>query len=470
MITLTIAEIADAVSGRFDASGSDLTESSDVSGFVETDSREITAGGIFVAKRGDVTDGHRFVGAAHANGAALALVEHTVDVPIAQIVVDDAVTALGALASAVIARVKREGELTVIGITGSNGKTTTKNLLGAILSPEAETVLPRNSFNNSVGAPTTMLRVTESTRYLISEMGASGIGHIARLAQMAAPDIGIELKVGMAHAGGFGGIDATATAKTELVEALPESGVAILNRDDPRVAAMAESTRARIVWFGEHPDADVRADNIAVSREGTSFTVTTPTGATREVAFRVLGEHHVWNALAALAAALELGIDLDTAVERLETVTRAERWRMEVMGGRDEVTIINDAYNASPDSVAAALKTLVLVTPREKRTVAVLGAMSELGEFTGEEHDRIGLTVVRLGIDQLVVVGPEARRLHISAINEGSWAGESVYMETADEAFDYLSREIHSGDTVLVKSSNSVGLRFLGDRLGELFS
>ncbi|MCW4459401.1 UDP-N-acetylmuramoyl-tripeptide--D-alanyl-D-alanine ligase [Microbacterium sp. MPKO10] len=470
MITLTFGEVATAVSGRFDPAGTDATDLTTISGNVETDSREIVDGGIFVAKPGDVTDGHRFVDAAVHNGAALAIVEHNVDVEVPQIVVHDAVEALAALAAEVVGRVKAMGNLTVVGITGSNGKTTTKNLLGAILSPDAETVMPRKSFNNTVGAPTTMLRVTESTRYLISEMGASGPGHIAHLAALAKPDIGIELKVGMAHAGGFGGIEQTAAAKTELVAALPSDGVAILNRDDPRVVAMATKTSAHVVWFGEHKDADVRADDIVVTASGTTFTVSTPDGDSIPVAFKVLGEHHVWNALAALACAREVGIPLATAVRRLESVTRAERWRMEVMGGRDGITIINDAYNASPDSMAAALKTLALVTPSEHRTVAVLGAMSELGEFAGDEHDRIGLMAVRLGIDQLVVVGPEARRLHISAINEGSWAGESAFMPTAEEAYEYLAAELRAGDTVLVKSSNSVGLRFLGDRLGELFS
>jgi UDP-N-acetylmuramoyl-tripeptide--D-alanyl-D-alanine ligase len=188
------------------------------------------------------------------------------------------------------------------------------------------------------------------------------------------------------------------------------------------------------------------------------------------VRFRVLGEHHVSNALAAAAVATELGVPIDDIVTGLETVTRAERWRMEVLGGRDDVTIINDAYNASPDSMAAALKTLAVVTPPEGRRVAVLGTMAELGEFAGDEHDRIGLLAVRLRVDRLVVVGTDARRLHISAINEGSWDGESVFVETADEAYAYLADELRSGDTVLVKSSNSAGLRHLGDRLGELFS
>jgi UDP-N-acetylmuramoyl-tripeptide--D-alanyl-D-alanine ligase len=188
------------------------------------------------------------------------------------------------------------------------------------------------------------------------------------------------------------------------------------------------------------------------------------------VQFRVLGEHHVMNALAAAAAAHTLDVGIDDIVEALQTVQRAERWRMEVMGGARGVTIVNDAYNASPDSMSAALKTLAQIAEPGGRTVAVLGEMSELGEFAGEEHDRIGLLAVRLGIDQLIVVGPAARRMHISTINEGSWDGESLYFDTPDAAFEHLETTLEAGDTVLVKSSNSAGLRFLGDRLGELFS
>jgi UDP-N-acetylmuramoyl-tripeptide--D-alanyl-D-alanine ligase len=188
------------------------------------------------------------------------------------------------------------------------------------------------------------------------------------------------------------------------------------------------------------------------------------------VHFGVLGEHHVMNALAAIAASVELDVPLAEIVEALESVTLAERWRMQVMGGRDGITVINDAYNASPDSMAAALKTLAQVRAPGTRTIAVLGEMSELGEFSGEEHDRIGLLAVRLGISQLVVVGQGARRLHISAINEGSWHGESAFVETADEAFDRVVATARPGDTVLVKSSNAAGLRLLGDRLGEWFA
>ncbi|MET1052903.1 MAG: UDP-N-acetylmuramoyl-tripeptide--D-alanyl-D-alanine ligase [Mycetocola sp.] len=470
MIRLTLSEITDRLSGTLFPSGTDADEATVVDGAVETDSREIVPGGVFVAKRGDDTDGHLFVRGAIDRGAALAIVEHPVDERIAQIVVADAVTALGELARFVVERVRASGDLTVIGITGSNGKTTTKNMLESILSREGETVAPIRSFNTAVGAPTTMLRTTESTRFLIVEMGASGIGDIARLVTMARPDIGVVLKVGLAHAGGFGGIESTTIAKTEMVADLDATGVAILNSDDLRVASMADKTRARVLRFGQEPGADVRATDVTGSRTGTAFTAHVPGEDAVPIRLKVLGEHHVMNALAAIAVAHTLGIPLQRAATALETLTRAERWRMEVLGGRDDVTIINDAYNASPDSMSAAIKTLAQIAEPGTRTIAVLGAMSELGEYSGDEHDRIGLQLVRLNISRLVVVGQEARRMHISAINEGSWDGESVYFGDMDAAYDYLASELTSGDTVLVKSSNSAKLRFLGDRLGELYS
>lgn len=468
MIDLTLSEIAAATNGRLIPAHA--SPDSIVSGVSDTDSRLITPGDIFVAKPGEETDGHLFVDAAIANGAALLIVERELPVAVPQIVVADSVTALGDLATEVITRVRALGRLRIVGITGSNGKTTTKNLLAAVLEQLGETISPKASFNNEVGAPITMLKVTTESRFLVAEMGASGIGEIARLIRMAKPDIGVVLKVGLAHAGEFGGIEATVTAKTEMVSELLPSDVAILNLDDARVAGMADATSARVLWFGLDERAAVRATDISATASGTAFRLHLPDGSSAQVRFRVLGEHHVMNALAAAAAAFELGATIEQIVRALESVSRAERWRMELLGGRDDVSIINDAYNASPDSMSAAIRTLAQIGAERRRTIAVLGAMSELGDWAGEEHDRIGLQAVRLGIGRLVVVGPEARRMHITAINEGSWDGESVYFPTADEAFEYLSTEIAPGDTVLVKSSNSAGLRFLGDRLGELYA
>lgn len=479
MIAMTLAEIAAATRGTLLLEGTHVSPDAVVSGLSTTDSREVEPGSIFFAKPGEVTDGHLFAPQAVEAGAALVVVDHPLELPVPQLLVEDTVVALGDLATEVIARVRALGLLKIVGITGSNGKTTTKNLLRAVLEQVGPTIAPRASFNNEVGAPVTMLQVTEETRFLVAEMGASGIGEIARLVRMARPDVGVVLKVGLAHAGEFGGIEKTLQAKTEMVTDLLESDVAVLNIDDPRVATMADKTVARVLWFGLDERADVRATDVVSDRRGTSFTLHLPPregvegpsaeAQSRPVRFQVLGEHHVWNALAAAASAYVLDVDIDTIVAALQTVKTAERWRMEVLGS-SEVTVINDAYNASPDSMAAALKTLAQIAEPEGRTVAVLGEMSELGEFSGEEHDRIGLLAVRLGIDQLVVVGPSARRMHITAINEGSWDGESLYFDTQDAAFDHLSGALRPGDTVLVKSSNSAGLRFLGDRLGETFS
>ena len=470
MIALTLAEIASAVGGTLRLDGTTHAPDTIIDGTVTTDSREVGPGDVFFAKRGEFDDGHRFAPAAAAQGAALLVVEHALDLEVPQIVVADTVDALGALATEVVARVRALGRLRIVGVTGSNGKTTTKNLLRAVLERVGPTVAARASFNNEVGAPITMLELTHDTRFLVAEMGASGVGEIARLVRLARPDIGIVLKVGLAHAGEFGGIEQTVRAKSEMVTDLLETDVAVLNADDSRVVPMAQLTAARVLWFGLGESADVRAHDIGVHSRGTEFTVTVPGGESARVRFGVLGEHHVMNALAAIAASVELGVPLTSVVEALEHVTLAERWRMQVMGGRDDVTIINDAYNASPDSMSAALKTLAQVKRPGSRTIAVLGEMSELGEFSGEEHDRIGLLAVRLGISQLVIVGQGARRLHITAVNEGSWDGESAFVESADEAFDLVVSSVRPGDTVLVKSSNSAGLRHLGDRLGEWFS
>ncbi|MER7797677.1 UDP-N-acetylmuramoyl-tripeptide--D-alanyl-D-alanine ligase [Microbacterium sp. NPDC096154] len=470
MIALSLSEIADVVGGELRLHGADTPETV-VSGAVDTDSRNMTPGAIFVAKPGEATDGHLFVGKAVEAGAVLALVERAVDEPVTQIVVPDVLLAIADLAREVVARVRAGGELQIVGITGSNGKTTTKNMLATILRPEGATVAPVGSYNNAVGAPLTMLRVTHDTRYLVCEFGADAHGQIARLAGLVTPDVGVVLMVGMAHAGGFGGIEATVKAKSELVAAVRPGGVAVLNADDPRVAGMSAIAQERglaVRWFGEADAAGVRSSDLRVTASGTDATVSID-GRTLPLHLQVLGAHHVKNALAAIAAATALGVSPHAAVERIGTVELAERWRMQVMGS-DRVRIINDAYNASPDSMAAALRTLAQITGPGERMVAVLGAMSELGEYAHEEHAKIGLLAVRLRIPRIVVVGQEARSLYLAAVAEGSWSDEAVFFADAEEAFEYLKGELRDGDRVLVKSSNSAGLRFLGDRLGESFS
>jgi UDP-N-acetylmuramoyl-tripeptide--D-alanyl-D-alanine ligase len=469
MISLTLTDIADIIGGRLFSPAGDVEPGLVVNGLVDTDSRELGEGDIFFAKPGEFTDGWNFIGNARDAGVALVVAERESEVEIPHIIVADVVVALADLAREVVSRVRQEGHLTVIGITGSNGKTTTKNLVGALCQRLGPTVLAKASFNNEVGAPLTMLRVEQDTRYLVLELGASGVGHIARLTDIASLDIGVVLMVGLAHAGEFGGFERTVIAKTELVRGIVPGGTAVLNADDPNVAAMATVAPGDVVWFGRGTAAEVRATNVDTHLSGTTFDLHAADGSVSSAVFPVIGEHHVMNALAMAAVAGLIGASLADVIDVLATTTRAERWRMEVMGGAG-VVVINDAYNASPDSMAAALRTLARLGDDSNRRIAVLGEMSELGEFAGEEHDAIALLVVRLNVDVLVVVGTSARRLFISSINEGSWAGESVFVETSDEAYDYLMTILRDNDIVLVKSSNSAGLRFLGDKLGETYA
>ena len=463
MIRLSAKEIAEVIAARVIGDDSVIVESS-----VETDSRLCKAGSLFVAKPGEVTDGHLFVSNASHNGASVAIVEHEVSEPITQLVVEDSVLALGKLAKYVVERVRSRGSLQVVAITGSNGKTTTKNMLREILSKHGSTIAPIESYNNEVGAPYSMLGVTEETRYLVLEYGAGGLGSIAYLVGLCKPDIAIELKVGMAHAGEFGGIEQTEKIKAELVTDLDAESIAILNADDARVANMKKQTKAQVVEFGTASGLDYWARDIQLSIQGTSFVFNTKSES-HPVQLKILGEHHVYNALAALSCADQLGIDLKSAIQSIEAMKIAEKWRMEIHTRTDGVTVINDAYNASPDSMKAALVTLAeLGRQTGGPTVAVLGEMAELGEYSAQEHDSIGRLVVRLNLNQLVVVGKGAKLIHMAASLEGSWDGESKYFDEISEATEYLRGMLKGKEIVLVKSSKSANLRFLGDDLIEV--
>lgn len=463
MIELTVEQIAKVLGGTVIGDGTVL-----VTGSVETDSRLVKSGSLFVAKPGEVTDGHLFIDAATQAGAVAAIVERKIEhCSIAQILVKDSVQALGELAAFVLAEVRSRSDLKVIGITGSNGKTTTKNMLREILSTSGSTIAPIESFNNEVGAPYSMLQVTEATKYLVVELGAGGVGSIKYLAEIAKPDIGVMLKVGLAHVGEFGGIETTAKIKAELVEAMPDTGTLVMNHDDGYVREMAELSKAKKIWFGTSENSNLRASNISLTISGTNFDLTWPDGSGETVRLQILGEHHVMNALAALAVADYLGVDRKKAIHALEAMPLAERWRMQLLQRADGVTIINDAYNASPDSTKAALQTLAQLGRSGRRTVAVLGEMAELGSASREQHDAIGRLVVRLNIDQLLVVGAGAKLIHMGAEQEGSWDGESKYFDSIAEASAYLREMLVAGDLVLVKSSKSANLRHLGDQLME---
>lgn len=458
MISLSLAEIAAAINGEViqgDPNGV-------VAGAVQTDSRLIQAGDIFFAKLGEQEDGHRYLESV-ASVAALAVVSQPrTDLALAQIRVQDTVVALSALAEHVLGLVRPKG-LKVIGITGSNGKTSAKNMLAAILSKQGKTIAPQDSFNNEVGLPLTVLRLTSDTQYLVLELGAAGLGTIDALARWTKPDVGIQLKVGMAHAGAFGGIETTAKIKAEMMPHI--SKVAILNEDDPVVRDFVPEPQTSRLGFGYNQDSDLQLLRVEVTVSGTIVNLRYPDGEQRQLRLKILGEHQAMNAAAALLAAEALGVERSQAIGSLEELELAERWRMQPILRPDGVLIINDAYNASPDSMRAALQTLATIGRQGHRTIAVLGLMAELGDYTLAEHETVGRLVVRYNIDKLFVVGKEARILHLSATQEGSWDGESEFFENASEAIEAINAKLLPGDVVLVKSSNVSGLRFLGDEL-----
>ncbi|MDA5281463.1 UDP-N-acetylmuramoyl-tripeptide--D-alanyl-D-alanine ligase [Streptomyces sp. NPDC054904] len=457
MIALSLAEIADITGGR----PHDIPDPSvRIGGPVVIDSRQVEPGSLFAAFEGEQVDGHDYAERAVAAGAAAVLAARPVGVP--AIVVDDVEKALGALARAVVGRLGTD----VVALTGSAGKTSTKDLIAQVLQHHAPTVWTPGSLNNEIGLPLTALKATAETRHLVLEMGARGIGHIAYLTGLTPPRIGLVLNVGTAHIGEFGGREAIAQAKGELVEALPaaqDGGVAVLNADDPLVRAMESRTKARTVFFGEAEDADVRATEVRMTPGGQpSFTLHTPTGCS-DVTLRLYGEHHVSNALAAAAVAHVLGMSVEEIATALSGAGTLSRWRMEVTERADGVTIVNDAYNANPESMRAALRALAAMGGGARanggRTWAVLGPMAELGDEALAEHDAVGRLAVRLNVSKLVAVGGrEASWLQLGAYNEGSWGEESVLVSDAQAAVDLLRSELRPGDVVLVKASRSVGL------------
>ncbi|UED83682.1 UDP-N-acetylmuramoyl-tripeptide--D-alanyl-D-alanine ligase [Streptomyces profundus] len=457
MIPLSVAQLTTVVRGE----PHDIPQAPPrVTGPVVIDSRLVEPGSLFAALPGDRVDGHDFAERAVADGAALVLAGRPVGVP--AVVVDDVVAALSALARHVV----RTLDPTVVALTGSAGKTSTKDLIAQLLRRVGPTVWTPGSFNNEIGLPLTVLGADETTRYLVLEMGARGVGHIRSLTDLTPPRIGAVLNVGTAHIGEFGDRETIARAKGELVEALPpadDGGVAVLNADDPLVRAMSERTRARVVLFGESENADIRAENARLTPEGRpTFSLRTPTGCA-DVTMRLYGEHHVSNALAAAAVAHEVGMSASAIAETLAEAGPLSKWRMEVTERADGVVIVNDAYNANPDSMRAALRTLVHMggTTRNEggRTWAVLGEMAELGDDAFAEHDAVGRLAVRLNVNRLVSVGGrEAAWLDMGAKNEGSWGEESVRVSDAQAAVELLRGQLRPGDVVLVKASRSVGL------------
>jgi UDP-N-acetylmuramoyl-tripeptide--D-alanyl-D-alanine ligase len=448
VIPLSLASIAETTGASLGAG----TDPGAVADSVVIDSRKARPGSLFAALPGDSVDGHDFAAAAIAGGAVAVLASRPVGAP--ALIVPDVAGAMAALARAVAAAVPG---LTIVGITGSVGKTTTKDLAAQLVERLGPTVAPYESYNNEIGHPLTVLRVAADTRYLVVELSARGPGHIAQLCAIAPPRLGAVLCVGHAHAGEFGGLAEVARAKGELPAALPADGVALLNADDPRVLAMAERTAARVVTFGLRPGATVRADGVTLGGDGrATFTLVTPAG-TAPVRLRLLGAHNVMNALAAAAIAGELGLPVGAVAEGLSAATARSKWRMEVTERADGVTVINDAYNANPEGMAAALATLATMA-EGRRAFAVLGPMNELGEESRQRHEEAGGLAARAGVAGLIVVGENAAPMLTGAKAERSWRGELISVPDAGSAVAALGNLLGPGDVVLVKASRTIGL------------
>jgi UDP-N-acetylmuramoyl-tripeptide--D-alanyl-D-alanine ligase len=456
MIEMSLAEVAEVVGGVAHGAAS-------VTGAAFVDTRTPEPGGLFVALAGERVDGHDFASAAGDAGAAAVLGSRPTDLP--TVVVDDVTAALGLLARHVVDRLP---DVVVLAMTGSQGKTGTKDYLAHVLSEAGPTVATRGNFNNELGVPLTVLRATPETRYLVVEMGARGVGHIAELCRIAPPHVAAVLNVGTAHIGEFGGREAIACAKGEIVEALAADGTAVLNADDHLVAAMAARTSATVTTFGDGSaghSPDVSVSEVTTDEIGRQSFELAHRGSYATVHLAQVGAFQWRNAAAAAAMALAAGLDLDTVADSLADAGPASRWRMELTERADGLVVVNDAYNANPESMRAALETLAGIGSRSgRRTVAVLGEMRELGDEAAAAHRGTGAYAAEIGVDVLVAVGPGA-----AAIAEGFRAGGTggVTIPTAgrDEAVDWLRHNVSAADVVLVKASRGAALELIADDL-----
>lgn len=508
MIPFTIAQIADIVGGRLDnVPDPDVR----VTGSVEFDSRKVSPGGLFLALPGAKVDGHDFAHQAHEAGAVVTLAARPVGTPAIIVPMlpqmneaeshetDSHVTdtdnaagsqayvfahdedgsvrallaALAALARAVVTELTKHGALTVVGVTGSAGKTSTKDMLAAILSTAGPTIAPPGSFNNEIGHPYTALRCTADTEFLVAELSARGIGHIAQLAEIAPPRIGAVLNVGSAHLGEFGSKDTIAQAKGELIEAVPTAsagGIAVLNSDDPVVARMAPRTPGKVVTFSaegvttaDYYASDVTLDELARP----SFDLHTPDGQSVPVRLQVMGAHQISNALAAAAVAAEAGVLLENIAVALGDYTAVSAHRMDVRQRADNVTVINDAYNANPESMRAGLAALASAAPAPVQAIAVLGEMSELGADAAAVHEELGAQLGQFGVDTLVAVG---KTENINALVAGARQAEISTRHVADvngatRTVEEILRSAQQRAVVLVKASHAWSLWRVAEQL-----
>ena len=428
---------------------------------VSADTRDDVEGSVFVALRGERVDAHDLLDRAFAGGAAAALVSRPGAVPGPAVRVADTRAALLAIAGDTRSRFAGP----VIGITGSTGKTCTKDFAAAVLSSRFRVHASPRSFNTEVGLPLTILNAPEEAEALVLEMGSRGIGHIARLCQTARPTVGVVTNVGTSHLGMFGSRENIARAKAELVEALPAEGIAVLNADDPVVSGFRERTPARVVTYGVTGEPDVLGRDVVLDRDALATFTLSWRGEEAPVELAVPGEHLVPDALAAAAAGLALGVTVAECAAALKGAS-VSAWRMEVHVRADGVRVVNDAYNANPASMAAALKAGRWMA-RDGRSVAVLGEMAELGDAAVEEHDRIGGLIARLGVGELIVVGEAARAIARGAVREGVGPDHVHEVDTVEEALAAARALVRPGDVVVVKASRAVGLDAVARALVE---
>ncbi|HXH78052.1 UDP-N-acetylmuramoyl-tripeptide--D-alanyl-D-alanine ligase [Nocardioides sp.] len=448
MIEMTLAEIAEVVGGT--AHG-DAT----VTGAAFIDTRTPEADGLFVALLGDRVDGHDFVDQAVEAGAVAVLGSRVTGAP--TVVVEDVVLALGDLARHVLQEL--DG-VTTYALTGSQGKTGTKDYLAAILEGDGPIVATRGNFNNEIGVPLTVLRATPETKHLVVEMGARHVGNIAYLCGIAPPDIAAVLNVGTAHIGEFGSREAIAQGKGEIVDALTSEGTAVLNAGDAIVAAMTTRAAGRVITFGDQ--GTVRATEISTDDLGRPSFDLQWRGSGATVHLPELGLHQIDNALAAAAMALAAGRDLDAVADGLTDAQPPSRWRMELHERADGTVIVNDAYNANPESMGAALDVLHGIRTRTgRRTIAVLGEMFELGTGSVAAHQQVGRKAATAQVDVLLTVGKMARHMALAAEDDGAWHGEAIVTVGRDEALGWLRDNVSAADVVLVKASRGAALEVL---------
>jgi UDP-N-acetylmuramoyl-tripeptide--D-alanyl-D-alanine ligase len=457
MIRMTLAEIAAVVGGRLVDAGDGSTA---VTAPAFVDTRTPETGGLFLAVEGERVDGHEFAAAAVGAGAAGVLGQRPTGVP--TVVVSDPVTAVGRLARHVVDALGT----TVLAMTGSQGKTGTKDFLAQLLATAGETIATEGNRNNEIGVPLTVLRATPETRFLDVEMGARGIGHIAELCAVAPPDVAAVLNVGTAHIGEFGSREAIARAKGEIVEALPAGGTAVLNADDPLVAAMAARTCARVVTFGTAGDVSWRA--LELDDLGRPSFELRHDGGWAPVRLLEAGAHQVPNAAAAAAMAHAAGIGWPEILEALASARSLSQWRMALHERADGLVVVNDAYNANPASMRAALDALAAIGRRGgRRTVAVLGEMLELGPTSESDHVDVGAHAAALGVDVLVTVGTAADAIAEGARRTPGWPGTVVTTAGREQATQWLRHNVVARDVVLVKASRGAALEHVADVLTD---